>query len=169
MYAVGDHRAWATSVVTTPGNFAIQLALAVDEHASPHFSFYDWSDGMLKYARLVHPIALAAEEGAKDAVEPSASRGSGTIDGLVIAPNPIVSRRAEIRFEVKVASPVELFVYDLEGRLVRNLMSGSAPAGTQSTGWDATDDDGRAVAPGVYFLRMRAGDISEVKRITLLR
>jgi hypothetical protein len=35
--------------------------------------------------------------------------------------------------------------------------------------WDGRDAHGRAVASGVYFARLEAGDRSESRRIVLLR
>jgi flagellar hook assembly protein FlgD len=42
-------------------------------------------------------------------------------------------------------------------------------AGAHAVEWDGRDAHGRAVASGVYFARLEAGDRSESRRIVLLR
>ncbi len=43
-------------------------------------------------------------------------------------------------------------VYDCRGSLVRILANGRPAAETWSVSWDGTNDAGRRVASGVYFL-----------------
>jgi hypothetical protein len=51
----------------------------------------------------------------------------------------------------------DLSVYDIQGRLVQCIVAGSYPAGYQTVTWDGRDTRGRAVAAGVYLLRMADG------------
>jgi len=68
------------------------------------------------------------------------------------------------------AQRVELGVYDVRGRRVRALYANSlAPAGRHETVWDGRDDQGAAVDPGLYFMRLRAGEAERSTRITLVR
>ena len=60
-------------------------------------------------------------------------------------------------------------VYDLAGRRVATLVTGAHPGGEHRLAWDARDDHGHSVAPGVYFYRMRAPEFSRTKRMILLR
>jgi hypothetical protein len=48
---------------------------------------------------------------------------------------------------------VQVHVYDVAGRKVRMLADRVFPAGEQTLVWDGTDDGGRKVARGVYFVR----------------
>jgi hypothetical protein len=48
-------------------------------------------------------------------------------------------------------------VYDAAGRLVRQLVDQTIPAGTHVLRWDGTNDRGFAVRPGIYFVRMAIG------------
>jgi flagellar hook assembly protein FlgD len=64
---------------------------------------------------------------------------------------------------------VVLSIYDVSGRLVRNLVNGAVPAGHHVVTWDACDESGRRVTSGVYFYRMTAPDFSQVRKVTLLR
>lgn len=77
----------------------------------------------------------------------------------------------ESRLETVISrvAPVELAVFDLRGRRVRNLHSGPAPAGRSEYVWDLRDGQGRRVSSGVYFVRLHSGDEQQTQRVTVLR
>jgi hypothetical protein len=75
---------------------------------------------------------------------------------LTAAPNP-AQRSTTIEFMIAATSPVSLAVYDLSGRRVRALRSGSLAAGSHAVRWDLADDGGRRIAPGLYLVELRAG------------
>jgi flagellar hook assembly protein FlgD len=62
-----------------------------------------------------------------------------------------------------------LAIYDVRGALVHELLSGTVSAGTQRVVWDGSDAHGKEVGSGVYFCRLEAGELSETKRMVLLR
>ena len=84
-------------------------------------------------------------------------------------PNPF-NPRTTITFDLPRAAAVSLAVYDLEGRLVRELV-GSTPhaAGRHQQTWDGRDDRGQAVASGMYFYRLAAGRENRTGKLTLLK
>jgi hypothetical protein len=82
------------------------------------------------------------------------------------APNPSAIR-VSLSFEVPVRVPVRLALYDIKGRHVRTLLDEPAFAGTGTSVWDGTDARGVRVAPGLYFVELRAGD--RVERARLVR
>jgi hypothetical protein len=72
---------------------------------------------------------------------------------LVVAPNPLrLGQGARVSAGVEAAS--RLRVYDLAGRLVRELTGTSPTADGVRFRWDGKGQDGRFVAGGVYFLRL---------------
>lgn len=93
-----------------------------------------------------------------------------------------------IWFDLSDPGAVELAVLDLRGRLIRQLIPSNStcgpvilPAGIYgrtgpaagdvecgSTTWDGTDHAGRAVAPGVYVLRLRAAGRDHFRRMVFL-
>jgi endonuclease I len=83
-------------------------------------------------------------------------------------PNPF-NPSTVIRYELTAPVPVELHVYDLAGRLVDVLRSGAESAGAHEVTWQGRDDDGRAVAAGVYVYRLRAGDEVLTRRMVLAK
>jgi hypothetical protein len=72
------------------------------------------------------------------------------------APNPATSHLA-IRYALAADAPVTLQVHDLTGRVVRTLVSSSLKRGTYNMTWNRTDDRGRLLGSGVYFVKFRAG------------
>lgn len=58
----------------------------------------------------------------------------------------------------------QVAVYDAAGRAVRNLFSGTRPAGDYELEWDGHDGSGARVASGVYFVRIRAAGATQVAR-----
>jgi len=84
------------------------------------------------------------------------------------SPNPF-NPSTTIRFALPEASQVNLVVYDVNGRAIRTLASGSFSAGMHSVVWDARDDRGREVATGTYIYRIVTDKGTFVKRMTLLK
>jgi hypothetical protein len=60
---------------------------------------------------------------------------------------------SKIVLGIAQAGRVQLQVYDVAGRKVRLLADRVFPAGEQTLVWDGTDDGGRKVSRGVYFVR----------------
>jgi flagellar hook assembly protein FlgD len=84
-------------------------------------------------------------------------------------PNPFNPTTA-IRFVVpEGGARVALRVYDVEGRLVRTLVDGHRPAGSQAAVWDGASDSGVASASGVYFYRLEAPGFTQTRKMVLLK
>jgi subtilisin family serine protease len=92
------------------------------------------------------------------------SAASGT---RILSQNP--SRAgAALSFRVVRPGPVQVGLYDLNGRLVRTLESGTAPPGERIVRWDGKDDRGAAVGNGVYFFRVDSPDGVEQRKVAVL-
>jgi len=83
-------------------------------------------------------------------------------------PNPF-NPMTTIRYQLRTASSMQLGVYDVEGRLVRELVSGYREAGFHSVVWDGRDAAGRALPSGVYLSRLQAGGFRGVQKMHLIR
>jgi hypothetical protein len=83
-------------------------------------------------------------------------------------PNPF-NPATTIRFGLASPSHVELVIYNVLGGRVRTLDSRDYPAGEHALSWDGRDDRGRAVASGVYFYRLVAGDFDQARKMLLMR
>ncbi len=78
-------------------------------------------------------------------------------------PNPF-NPMTELRFELAVAGPAQLIVYDMLGRSVRTLVDDSRAAGTYSVSFDGTD-----LSTGLYFARLTQGNNSVVRKLMLVK
>ena len=78
-------------------------------------------------------------------------------------PNPF-NPSTTIEFSVPTEARVELTVFDVAGRVVASLIDKVYAAGEHRIEWDA-----RNMASGVYFYRMKAGDVLQTKRMKLIK
>ncbi len=76
---------------------------------------------------------------------------------------------ALIRLSLDAPSPITLDVYDVSGRRVKRLDTAPRTPGVSSVEWDGTNQSGRRVAAGTYFLRATAGERSVSTKFLLVR
>ena len=101
----------------------------------------------------------------------TAAVGSGAAPAalaLSAGPNPLRGAAATLHFALPQAGVARLEVYGIDGARVRDLGARMLAAGEHTLAWDARDDAGSAVAPGVYFVRLRAGAGSRIVRLAVL-
>jgi flagellar hook assembly protein FlgD len=58
-----------------------------------------------------------------------------------------------VHFSVAKAGRVQVKIYDVTGREIRNLADRVFQAGEHKLEWDGTSNSGSKVARGVYFVR----------------
>jgi hypothetical protein len=87
---------------------------------------------------------------------------------LRAAPNPSAGA-TEFSFTLARHQAVELAIFDLAGRRVSTLVSGSLPAGRHGRSWDGRDDRGRPQPSGVYVYSLRTAEQATVQRLALVR
>lgn len=83
-------------------------------------------------------------------------------------PNPF-SRNSTIPFQLSAPGRARIRIYDVRGALVRTIVDETRPAGLQDANWDGTDRDGRAVAGGIYFVRLEAEAVVATRKLLLIR
>jgi hypothetical protein len=79
-------------------------------------------------------------------------------------PNPF-NPETLIEYDLPTASYVNIRIYDLKGREVRELANGLEPPGIHTVTWNGKNELGRAVASGIYFYKIEASGTSSHKRI----
>jgi subtilisin family serine protease len=84
------------------------------------------------------------------------------------SPNPF-RVTTEISYALPADCKVDLKIYDCEGRFVRTVVAGQQAAGYRTTSWDGKNQAGNAVAGGVYFYRLSAGERVEMRKMVYLR
>jgi flagellar basal-body rod modification protein FlgD len=74
---------------------------------------------------------------------------------LRVSPNP--SRDGSvIALTLPAAGAVRVTIVDLGGRVVREVVAATLPAGEHTFRWDGRDGEGRRIAAGVYFAAVTA-------------
>jgi hypothetical protein len=97
-------------------------------------------------------------------IEESSSRQHAILNA---SPNPAVSG-ARISFQTARAGLVVFSVYDIQGRLVKNLIDHYLTAGSHTATWPGTDEHGRRVAAGIYILDLRAGRLVSNRSLVVI-
>jgi len=84
------------------------------------------------------------------------------------APNPTRGTTA-VSYALAQAGRVQLGVYDVSGRLVRQLVDGERRAGAETVVWNGMAESGTRLQAGVYFVRLAAPGFRETRRVILLK
>jgi hypothetical protein len=96
----------------------------------------------------------------------------GLVDRPIIAlrayPNPS-GGNTTLEFTVPTKRDATVRIYDVSGRLVREVFTGSLPAGVHRRAWDGRDVGGNQVMPGLYFVRAKMGDVEYRRTIVRIR
>ncbi len=89
---------------------------------------------------------------------------------LGVYPNPCGGGGTRILYSVPRAGVIDVSVYDVAGRLVRRLASGSVDGGERALEWDGRDDGGMNAPSGVYLVRLHGADgVEKSQRLVLFR
>lgn len=81
-------------------------------------------------------------------------------------PNPF-NPRISIAYQLSSAKPVKIDVYNGRGQLIKTLVNESKQAGQYTVEWNGSSQNGNPMSSGIYYLRMQAGSIREIRKITL--
>lgn len=104
--------------------------------------------------------------------DPSGIEGEGDVGHsrlLAFAPNPFASDTRVLYWAPPGGPPVTVAVYGLRGRRVRTLTKGAVEPGRHELRWDGTDESGRDVASGVYFVRYESGGLATTGKVLIVR
>ncbi|MFC1475824.1 T9SS type A sorting domain-containing protein [Candidatus Zixiibacteriota bacterium] len=83
-------------------------------------------------------------------------------------PNPF-NASTVVEFALPRPTQVSLEVFNILGRRVAVLVDEERGAGRHLISWDGKDNNGKSMASGLYFYRLRAGSYSQTKRMVLLK
>ncbi|MBN1348496.1 T9SS type A sorting domain-containing protein [candidate division KSB1 bacterium] len=79
--------------------------------------------------------------------------------------NPITT----ISYALPKPGSVLLQIFDIDGRLVTNLVDGFQAAGIHSINWTAKDKTGKSVTSGIYICRLTAGNLAFHQKMMLVK
>jgi hypothetical protein len=154
--------AGATQYVEVTANLTSFEALTTQEvvlslNADDDPALEDWSVVGLQG---ITDIAVA------NVTDPSVGHDLGVPpEGLVTAPNPFRDRMTLLFDLPKPEAALDVEVFDVAGRLVRNVFAGPLGAGNQRAVWDGRDANGRPVPRGIYLVRIHGAGINRSKMI----
>ena len=148
--------------------------------AAPSASSLDLS--IISVADVERWLAGAQGLGVGDA---NFQRGIRFLEGLLAAltpdetallpnyPNPF-NPETWIPYRIAHGAEVSVTIYDTKGTLVRRLALGYQPPGHyedrgRAAYWDGRNEDGEAVASGIYIYQFRAGDYAASRRMVIVK
>jgi len=74
--------------------------------------------------------------------------------------NPVTS----FEYNIPVDGMVKVAVYDISGRLIKELQNTNMQAGYHSIAWNAT-----MYSSGIYFVRLHAGSFHHAQKLMLVK
>ncbi len=87
---------------------------------------------------------------------------------LKIRPNPALDR-CLLHFALSEKENVSLTIYNVAGAKVKTIVQKTLNEGTYIYEWNGRDEKGHKVLPGVYFVRLKTGDFTSVKKVILVK
>jgi hypothetical protein len=83
-------------------------------------------------------------------------------------PNPF-NPSTRIAFTLAERGRVDVGIYSVDGRRVRALVAEERSPGLHEVAWDGTDDAGRRLASGAYWVRLATRDATRSRPIVMLK
>jgi len=153
-------------------NLVFELADGVDrveieavEMAEPNhkltYYYNDFSSGVPE-VKAIHPTMEKTEVSLDNGMKPT----TYALDQN--SPNPF-NPVTKINYSLPEATDVQISVFNILGQNVRTLVNDYVEAGNHSVVWDSKDNDGTAVASGMYFYRIKTDQYTDTKKMILLK
>jgi len=177
----GNELAWEPSEDTDFRYFNVYRSMDPSFAPSPESLVHQtlqaaWLDGIeegWKYYYKLTAVDFAGNES-----EPASPGGVTGLDGPPIperfalhpnVPNPF-NPSTTIRYDVPAGGGhFTIEIFDVNGRLVRTLLSDEQTEGTKMITWRGDDGAGNDVSSGVYLCRMKAPGFEQTRKMLLLR
>jgi hypothetical protein len=83
-------------------------------------------------------------------------------------PNPF-SNQTSIKYLLKEEGHIELTIYNTTGQKIVTLVRDRKPAGKYSVIWNGKDQSGEEVAKGIYCYQIKVGQVTETRKMILVR
>ena len=116
----------------------------------------DWTEGLFMFS-------FGGLTPVEDEATPPASFSLGQN-----YPNPF-NPNTTILYRLPATASVSMQIFDIQGRMVRELFSDEKPAGLHKVLWDGMDARHQPVAAGVYLYRLETAGFSTSKKMLLVR
>ncbi|MDD5528913.1 MAG: FlgD immunoglobulin-like domain containing protein [bacterium] len=99
------------------------------------------------------------------AAEENSNKNTFTVK---ISPNPFTSN-ANVCYSIEKKENVQVGIYDIAGKLVKQLVNGEQDAGSHTAYWDGKNDLGNKIGAGIYFCVVNSGSHKNVSKIMSVR
>ncbi len=152
MFEVG----WGDEVTLAPGE-AVTFEIVFD----PEFGGQHFADLIIESDDQTPPEVLLRGEGTQSVDEDQLTPVQFGLGEPY--PNPFNSSTI-VEFSLEASGYATVSLYDLSGREITRLASGSFTAGRHSVALQADD-----LSAGVYVLRLKAGDMSDTRKVVLVK
>ncbi len=131
---------------------------------------FDWADNVsVLTVDVGSPVTTVPGGGSANDKPEIATLLQGRAARLLMAyPNPF-NPVVTLRCAIAAPGPIRICAYDIRGRKVWSQETGVLPAGVHEIHWLGTDGFGRAVASGLYLLRLDAAGVNDVRKVMLVR
>jgi hypothetical protein len=83
-------------------------------------------------------------------------------------PNPF-NPTTNIKYQLPVDGFVKIKIFDMLGREIKTLINQDQKAGYYTIEWDATNNNGRKAASGVYFYQIEASNFKKTMKMMLMK
>lgn len=128
---------------------------------------------MIKYLVLMSTIFAAADIisitiTVSDVLSSSSDYLPKKLDIRHAHPNPF-NNSVSISFEMPNSKNVNLTIFDMKGRLIRQLSLGVLGIGSHKVLWDGKNDLGNNLSSGIYMAVLEIGDKFNVQKISLVK
>jgi len=87
---------------------------------------------------------------------------------LSVYPNPFNSVTTITLNDMR-GGDIEIRIYDMQGRLIKELQAPNFQGGDKKAVWDATDNSGRRVSSGIYFVRVETPQTVKINKFLYLK
>jgi hypothetical protein len=157
-----------------------ELARIPGSGSSPSPKSYSYRDGDVKLGtRYYYKLGAVKTDGSMKWYGPVSAMVTVAKSFFSISPNPFTTKTVieftssgvlEFNSQFSNSPTPQLYIYDVTGRLVKSFSLFSPHSSLITTiSWDGTNDSGRRVPPGVYFVRLSIDNYNKVRKVMLLR
>lgn len=170
---------WEQPFMNDFGHFNLYLALdginynLIGETVGINFNYEitNFQDLHSFYVTTVNQMGMESDPSNIVVYQPVGSEDTPILQTQLVGnyPNPF-NPSTTIAFSLaQGGDKTKISIYNLKGQKVKNLLNEELPAGDYSIFWDGKDEQGKPVASGIYFYKMKFGNYRESKKMLLLK
>jgi hypothetical protein len=164
-----------TAAMTPTGNPNEYAGAIPDQGAGVTINYFIVAENLAAPVHLKRTHPRPAPTGGRHVFDVKGATGVGVeaaMPGRFVlagsAPNPF-NPSTTLTYSLATRGPAELKIYDPAGKLVRVLVDRIEEAAVHTARWDGRDENGQALASGVYLARLVAGGRAAELKLVLLK